>query len=219
MPLQPVTCANFCRALSCCAGVRPNPMSGYFKIPEYLIPTLLDKRGEVVKDADGKPKKDVRGLEKLIVLFFEANRAHIIGRDEANLLTIPGHPCAISDGTREIRSNRGVFVLRAIRRIRLTSARSLSSRMSPRHPQSGGDFRRGAYHDLLDAGGNPAVLAMWGKEDPVQRPHCDKCKEPLERDKNGTSLCRACAEKADFDSDVIEIIRDLSREPVNESAA
>jgi hypothetical protein len=139
MPLQPVTCANFCRALSCCAGVRPNPMSGYFKIPEYLIPTLLDKRGEVVKDADGKPKKDVRGLEKLIVLFFEANRAHIIGRDEANLLTIPGHPCAISDGTREIRSNRGVFVLRAIRRIRLTSARSLSSRMSPRHPQSGGD--------------------------------------------------------------------------------
>jgi hypothetical protein len=196
----------------------PKPMSGYFKIPEYLIPTLLDKRGEVVNDPDGKPKKDVRGIEKLIVLFLEANRAHIIGRDEANLMTIPGNPCAIADGTREIRSNRGTFVLKAIRRIRLTSTRSLSSRMSPQHPQSGGDFRRGAYHDLLDAGGNPAALAMWGKEDPVQRPYCDKCKEPLERDENGTSLCRVCVGKAEFDPDLIQILRDLSREPVNESA-
>jgi hypothetical protein len=334
MPLQPVTCANFCRALSCCAGVRPNPMSGYFKIPEYLIPILLDKRGEVVKDADGKPKKDVRGLEKLIILFFEANRAHIIGRDEANLLTIPGNPCAISDGTREIRSNRGVFVLRAIRRIRLTSARSLSSRMSPQHPQSGGDFRRGAYHDLLDAGGNPETLTIWKglphnnfvaseirkrryatpgayvnktelakalgrsqtwvgmvergaitadastierallevdriiarkkaiakakleaaerlsrnfenlkkpdagrseearqEENPQARvtrgkqnrhydgPRCEMCNEPLNCDKDGScSPCSACAGKADFDPDLIQILRDLSREPVNESA-
>ena len=310
-------------------------MSGYFKIPEYLIPTLLDKRGEVVKDDDGKPKKDVRGLEKLIVLFFEANRAHIIGRDEANLLTIPGNPCAIADGTCEIRSNRGTFVLRAIRRIRLTSARSLSSRMSPRHPQSGGDFRRGAYHDLLDAGGNSETLTIWNglphnnfvaseirkrryatpgayvnqtelakalgrgqtwvgmvergaitadastierallevdriiarkkaiakaqleaaervsrdcenltKPDASQSeearqeenpqavvtwrtqhrryngPRCEMYNEPLDSDEDGIcSPCSACAEKADFDSDLIQLIRDLSREPVNESAS
>jgi hypothetical protein len=194
-------------------------MSGYFKIPEYLIPTLLDKRGEVVKDEAGKPKKDVRGLEKLIVLFFEANRAWIIGRDEADLLTIPGNPCAMPDGTREIRSNRGTFVLRAIRRIRLTSARSLSSRMSPRHPQSGGDFRRGAYHDLLD-GGNPTALATWGKQNRhYNGPRCKECKKPLDSDKDGVSLCRARAAKVEFDSDFIQIILDLSREPVNESAS
>ena len=194
-------------------------MSGYFKIPEYLIPTLLDKHGKAIKDEHGKPKKDIRGIEKLIVIFFEANRARIIGRDEADLLTVPGNPCAISDGTREIRSNRGTFVLRAIRRIRLTSTRSLSSRMSPSHPQSGGDFRRGAYHDMLDAGGNPFALATWKRLRNYNGPRCERCKWRSDCIRNGESLCRACVEKSEkveLDPDVIQMIRNLSKELANE---
>jgi hypothetical protein len=139
-------------------------VGGYFRIPEYLVPTLLDKTGAAVLDEVGLPKKDLTELYKLLVVFFEANRARIIGRDEAASLTVPGNPCARRDGVRKIRSDRGVFTLPAIKRTKMTAARGISSAMSPRHPRSDGDFRRGAYFDLLDRGGNPQQLLVWAKQ-------------------------------------------------------
>jgi hypothetical protein len=134
-------------------------MSGFFKVPADLIPLVVDKNGKAVIK-NGKGVEDLTNLESLIVIFFEGSRACIIGKSDADGLMVPGNPCPEKCGVRTIRSNKGKLALKVIRRTKLTSARGLSSRMSPRHPQSGGDFRCGAYHNLLDAGGDPETLTV-----------------------------------------------------------
>jgi hypothetical protein len=164
------------------------------------------------------------------VLFFKGNRARVIEKCQAEAMcdmSSGKKPSARGCGSRKVRSNRwpGTKELNAYRATNFGNAdvpprRGLSSRMSPRHPRANGDFRRGAYHDLLDAGGNPEALAKWGDENRHHNgPCCKICKWPADCYKDGRWLCRTCAEKADLDPDLIQTIRDLSREPVNESAS
>jgi hypothetical protein len=161
-------------------------------------------------------------------LLFEGNRVRVIEKCQAEAM------CDMSSGkktsarrcvSQKVRSNRwpGTIELNAYRATNFGNAdvpprRGLSSRMSPRHPRANGDFRRGAYHDLLDAGGNPTALADWGKKENrhYNGPRCEKCKWPSDGYKNGKSLCRACAEQAEPDPELIRILRNFSEEPVND---
>jgi hypothetical protein len=135
-------------------------------------------------------------------LFFEGNRARIIEKRKAEAmcdLSAGKNPSARRCGSQKVRSDRwtGTRELNAYRATNfgdseLPPIRGLSSRMSPRHPRANGDFRRGAYHDLLDAGGEPRTLTVW-----KGLPH-----------NNFVGL----------DSELIQAIRDLSEERENASA-
>jgi hypothetical protein len=196
-------------------------MSGFFKVPAELIPLVVDENGKAVIK-NGKRVEDLANLESLIVILYEGNRARIIGKSEADDLMVPGNPCAEKCGMLTIRSNKGKLTLKAIRRTKLTSARGLSSRMSPSHPQSGGDFRRGAYHDLLN-GANPVAFLSWKDRNrhhngPV-RCCFETCKGISARCKDGSPLCRACARETEHDPELIQILRDLDEESVHAPAS
>jgi hypothetical protein len=150
-------------------------MSSRFKIPKEIEdPAILlnGNSAKIIKKANAEAMCDLRDGRK---------------------------PSARRCGFQKVRSDRwnGTRELEVYRLTNFGHAdvpriRSLSSRMSPRHPQSGGDFRRGAYHDLLDAGGDPTILTIW-----KGLPH-----------NNFVGL----------DPELIQAIRDLSEEPKNASA-
>ena len=198
------------------------PTSGFFKVPAELIPLVVDENGKAVIK-NGKRVEDLANLASLLVILFEGSRARIIGKSDADDLMVPGNPCAEKCGMLTIRSNKGKLALKAIRRTKLTSARGLSWRMSPSHPQSSGDFRRGAYHDLLD-GANPVASLSWGDQNrhhngPTLCYYFETCKGISDREKNGMRLCWACAEKPEIDPEVIQILHDLDEESVHASAS
>jgi hypothetical protein len=119
------------------AELRLDNMSSYFKIPKEIPDP---------------------------VVLFEGNRARVISKAHADRLTSDNDgriPQATICGTRNIRSNLGKLTLPAVRAN--VVRQGLSARMTPRHPQSGGDFRRGAYHDLLDSMkyGEPELLRYY----------------------------------------------------------
>lgn len=149
-------------------------------------------------------------------LLFEGNRARVIEKSKAEDmcdLRDDRKPSARRCGSQKVRSNlwSGTRELSAYRvtnfgHTDVLRSNRLSSRMSPRHPQANGDFRRGAYHDLLDAGGNPEALVTWGEQNrratmksiPFETfcgPPCETCNGPSVCYRNRKSLCRACAEK------------------------
>ncbi len=176
-------------------------MSSRFKIPkEIKDPAILlnGNSAKIIKKADAEAKCDLRDGKK---------------------------PSARRCGFQKVRSDRWagtreleVYKLTDFGHADLPPKRGLSSRMSPRHPQSEGDFRRGPYHDLLD-GGNPEALATWGEQNRhYNGPRCETCKEPSVCYKLGKLLCRACAEKTELDPGLIQAIRDLSEERDNASA-
>jgi hypothetical protein len=197
-------------------------MSGFFKVPAELIPLVVDRSGKAVIE-NGKPVEDLANLKNLIVILFEGSRARIIGKSEADDLIVSGKACVEKCETLEIRSNKGKLTLKVIHRTKLTCARGLSSRMSPSHPQSSGDFRRGAYHDLLD-GANPVASLSWGDQNrhhngPALCYYFETCKGISDREQNGMRLCRACAEKTEIDPELIQIFRDLDEESAHASAS
>jgi hypothetical protein len=150
-------------------------MSSRFKIPkEIKDPAILlnGNSAEIIKKADAEAMCDLRDGKKP-----SARRC--------------GFQKVRSDcwnGTRELE----LYRLTNFGHADVPRIRGLSSRMSPRHPQSGRDFRRGAYHDLLDAGGDPETLTVW-----KGLPH-----------NNFVGL----------DSELIQAIRGLSEERENASA-
>jgi hypothetical protein len=197
-------------------------MPGFFKVPAELIPLVVDGSGKAVIE-NGKPVEDLANLENIIVILFEGSCARIIGKSEADELMAPGNAYPEKCGTLTIRSNKGKLKLKAIRRSKLTSARGLSSRMSPSHPQSSGDFRRGAYHDLLD-GANPVASLSWGDQNrhhngPALCHNFGTCKGISDRERNGMRLCRECAGKAEIDPELTQILRDLDEESAHASAS
>jgi hypothetical protein len=197
-------------------------MAGFFKVPAELIPLVVDGSGKTVIKK-GKAIEDLANLKYLIVILFEGSRARIIGKCEADDLMASGNAYQEKCGMLEIRSNKGKLKLKAIRRTKLTSARGLSSRMSPSHPQSSGDFRRGAYHDLLD-GANPVASLSWGDQNrhhngPALCYYFETCRGISDREQNGMRLCRACAEKTEIDPELIQVLRDLDEEPLHASAS
>ena len=119
-------------------------MSSRFKIPkEIKEPAILlnGNSAEIIEKANAEEMCDLRDGKKT-----SARRC----------------------GFQKVRSDRweGTVELELYRLTNFGNAdvpriHGLSSRMSPRHPQSGGDFRRGAYHDLLDAGADPEILTIW----------------------------------------------------------
>jgi len=197
-------------------------MSGFFKVPAELVPLVVDGSGKAVIE-NGRPVEDLANLENLIVILFEGSRARIIGKREADDLMVLGNAFPEKCVTLKIRSNKGKLELKAIRRTKLTSARGLSSRMSPSHPQSNGDFRRGAYHDLLD-GANPVASLSWGDQNrhhngPALCYYFEMCKGISDREKNGMRLCSGCAEKAEINPGLIRILHDLDEESAHASAS
>jgi hypothetical protein len=183
----------FLRVVAVVGGVVCSLMSSRFKIPiEIAVPVILlnGKSAKIINKADADAMCDMGDGKKTT-----ARRC----------------------GFQKVRSDRWDG-MRQLEVYRLTNfgatdaprTRGISSRMSPRHPQSGGDFRRGAYHDLLDAGGNPKTLTVWKGLphnnyvglDPELIDHLEAARE-----------LKALESKR-----MIQAIRDLSKEPVNESA-
>jgi hypothetical protein len=160
-------------------------MSSRFKIPkEIVVPVILlnGKSAKIISKSDAQAMCDLSDGKK---------------------------PSARRCGSQKARSDRWpgtelleVYKLTNFGNSELPPKRGLSSRMSPRHPRANGDFRRGAYHDMLDAGGDPAVLVEWGKQrhEYLQSP-------------------AGMSPELEPDPELIQVLRDLDEEPLHASAS
>jgi hypothetical protein len=160
-------------------------MSSRFKIPkEIVIPVILlnGKSAKIISKSDALAMCDLSDGKK--------PSARRCGSQKARSDLWPG--------TRELE----VYKFTDFGHSAVPPRRGLSSRMSPRHPRSNGDFRRGAYHDMLDAGGNPTILMEWGKQ-----------RHEYLRSSAGM------APEIEHDPELIQILRDLDEESVNASAS
>jgi len=169
-------------------------MSSRFKIPkEIVVPVILlnGKSAKIISRSDAQAMCDLSDGRK--------PSARRCGSQKARSDLWPG--------TRELE----VYRLTDFGYSELPPRRGLSSRMSPRHPRANGGFRRGAYHDLLD-GADPVASLSWGDQNrhhngPALCYYFETCKGISDRDENGMRLCRACAEKAEIEPELLRIPR------------